>query len=266
MSAYQILAKILGTLFQPGNLLLILLLVGAVGGTLGRGRWTRPILWFGVLGLMACAVFPGGGLALSVLENRFEHKTPPETVDGIIVLGGSVQTGTSAARGQPALNDNAERDIAFMALARRYPNAKLVFAGGTGTLAAAPTTEAAVARDIYVSLGIDPNRLMLEDKSRNTWENAAFSRDLVGPKPGEIWLLVTSARHMPRAVGAFRKAGWSVVPYPVDYRTSGRVSVDLGFNLGVGLRGIDEAAHEWIGLAVYYALGRSTALFPGEQE
>jgi len=261
MSAYTIVSKLLTPLLQPGNFLLLLVLIGLISSRRWHGG--RILAWLGVLCLLAMAIFPAGGIAVTTLEDRFPQPVLPTKVDGIIVLGGSVQTGTSASRGQPTLNDNAERDIAFVALARRYPDARLVMSGGTGKLIGDGTTEAAIARDVYVSLGVDPARLILEDHSRNTWENAEFSRNLVKPIVGETWLLVTSARHMPRAVGVFRQIGWPVMPYPVDYRTSGRLGVDIGFDLGVGLRGANEAFHEWGGLLVYYALGRTNQLFPG---
>jgi DUF218 domain len=70
----------------------------------------------------------------------------------------------------------------------------------------------------YVWLSRD--RIIVERKSRNTTENAAFTKQLVMPKPGERWLLVTSAMHMPRAVGVFRKAGFAVDAYPVGYQTA----------------------------------------------
>ena len=65
------------------------------------------------------------------------------------------------------------------------------------------------------------DRFIFEDASRTTWENAVNSRDLLKPKPGERFLLVTSSFHMPRSMGAFRMAGFEVEAYPVDWRTRG---------------------------------------------
>ena len=91
-----------------------------------------------------------------------------------------------------------------------------------------------------------------------------FSRELVKPKPGERWLLVTSGYHMPRAIGVFRKAGFSVEPYPVDWRTRGPEDALRPFpTLGDGLRRTDTAMREWVGLAIYWLTGRSSELFPG---
>jgi uncharacterized SAM-binding protein YcdF (DUF218 family) len=262
MDAYTILSKVLTPLISPGNFLLALAIVGLI---FGARRWGKAATWVGTLGLVALAVLPGGGYAIAALENRFPASEAPAKVDGIVVLGGSIQTGTSAARRQPVLNDNAERDFAFVALARRYPEAKLLFTGGSGKLFPDGTTEAAVARDLYVALGLDPSRLLLEDLSRNTWENGLLGREVARPAPGETWLLVTSARHMPRAIGVFRRLNWPATPYPVDYRTAGDVRFDFGWDLGIGLRSAGEAFHEWGGLIVYFLLGRTSEFLPGPQ-
>jgi uncharacterized SAM-binding protein YcdF (DUF218 family) len=105
---------------------------------------------------------------------------------------------------------------------------------------------------------------VIESRSRTTRENALFSRRLVEPHEGERWLLVTSAWHMPRSVGCFRQAGFPVVPYPVDYRTRGPQDRWRTFSsLSEGLRRLDLATKEWIGLLGYRLAGYTDALFPG---
>jgi uncharacterized SAM-binding protein YcdF (DUF218 family) len=117
---------------------------------------------------------------------------------------------------------------------------------------------------VLESLGIPRARITLEDRSRNTVENAVLSKAIAQPKPGERWLLVTSAHHLPRAVGVFRKAGFPVEAYPVDWRTRGVDDVLRPFaTVGDGLRRSDTAVREWVGLAVYWLTGRSSELFPG---
>jgi uncharacterized SAM-binding protein YcdF (DUF218 family) len=78
-----------------------------------------------------------------------------------------------------------------------------------------------------------------------------------------VWLLVTSASHMPRAVGLFRKAGWPVVPWPVAYKTGHSPKVQLTREFGDKFMHFDWAAHEWVGLVSYWLMGRTDALFPG---
>ena len=105
-------------------------------------------------------------------------------------------------------------------------------------------------------------RILFEDRARNTYENAVFSRSLAQPRPGERWLLVTSAAHMPRAVGCFEQLGWPVIAYPVDYRTTGRLERGRGSTSSLRLRELDEAGRAWVGLVVYWLTGRIGAPFP----
>jgi uncharacterized SAM-binding protein YcdF (DUF218 family) len=138
-----------------------------------------------------------------------------------------------------------------------------VFTGGTAALRGSPFSEAEVAGRFFRDMGVDPGRVVLEARSRNTWENAVFTRDLVAPRPTERWLLVTSAMHMPRVIGIFRQVGFPVIAYPVDYRTSGQwFEWTLHKNAPEMLRLVDLAAHEWFGLFVYRLIGKTDALFP----
>jgi uncharacterized SAM-binding protein YcdF (DUF218 family) len=178
------------------------------------------------------------------LEDRFPRPDLTAPVDGIIVLGGSVDTLVSKGRGVSALNEAGERLTKGAALAKRFPDARLVF---SCEILYDGMTEAAGAKQFFARFGLAPERLILQDRSRNTVENAAFTRKLVDPQPGERWLLVTSAFHMPRAVG------FEVIPWPVDYRTSGGDEIWRFFpRASEGLRRVDLAAKEWAGLLAYY--------------
>jgi uncharacterized SAM-binding protein YcdF (DUF218 family) len=184
--------------------------------------------------------------------------------EGIVVLGGAITPDVSAARNAVTLNEAAERVTVIAELAQRYPTARIIYSGGDGNLLQSGGTEAEVAVRLFETFGIPQERVMAEVRSRNTVENAIFSRDLANPKPGERWLLVTSAYHMPRAVGIFRKAGFQVEAYPVDWRTRGLQDALLPFaTLGDGIRRTDTAAREWVGLVVYWLTGQSSELFPG---
>jgi uncharacterized SAM-binding protein YcdF (DUF218 family) len=169
----------------------------------------------------------------------------------------------SAARNEVVLNEAAERLTVVADLARRYPNARILYSGGNGELIG-DEREAPFALRLLKTFGVAPDRILLEDRSRNTIENAVYSREVARPKPGERWLLVTSAYHMPRAIGVFRKVGFAVEPYPVDWRTRGAQDELRPFaSVGDGLRRVDTAVREWVGLAVYWLTGRSSELFPG---
>ena len=168
-------------------------------------------------------------------------------------------------RGAHALNEAGERFTEALGLARRYPKAKVVFTGGAIEIIGSPKIGADAARAIFRDLGlVQGEQLLLEPKARDTWENAVLTKALVQPKPGERWLLVTSAWHMPRAVGVFRTAGFAVEPWPVDYRTGGPSDALRPFEAPAdGLKRLDTAMREWIGLISYRASGRTDALFPG---
>lgn len=258
-------SKVLLALALPGNLLTLLLLGGcALLFRPGEGarRAGRRIVALTTVSFLAFTVLPVADWLALPLENRFPRPALPDHVDGIIVLGGAVNPALAAARGEPSVNEAAERVLAFADLGRRYPDAKLVFTGGSGSLLEGRYREGAAMRAALEQAGLDTGRVLFETESRNTWENVRFSRRLVGPKAEETWLLVTSAWHMPRAVGLFRQAGWPVTPYPVDHRTRGDGKPYLIFDLGEGLDSATPVLKEWAGLAAYRLMGRTDALFP----
>ncbi len=256
--------KVLSLLASPTALLVELACAGLLLGA--RRLAGRVLLVLGVGGLTACLVLPVDGWAIRPLEDRFPAVTvPPAHVDGIVVLGGSIDELTSLDRGTPTLNWAANRLTSFVALARQYPDARLVFTGGSGAVEQGLATEAQFARTLFEQLGLPPGRVMFESKSRTTWENAVDAHALAQPKPGETWVLLTSASHMPRAVGAFRAAGWTVLSWPVGYRSRDRVT-GIAPSLGNKLSVLDWAGHEWEGLLAYWLEGRSPALFPAPEQ
>jgi uncharacterized SAM-binding protein YcdF (DUF218 family) len=256
-----VLSKLLWAVAAPGNLLLLLVLVGLMVQRGGRRRSSRLAL-AAALALLAVAVLPIGQWTVAPLEARFPEPQLPAHIDGIIVLGGAVQSDITRAHGQVALDGAASRITETLAIALRHPEAKLLLSGGDASILPRPgEREADDTRRLFIELGVAPERILIEDRSRNTFENALFSRAVAAPKPGETWVLVTSAMHMPRAVGCFREVGWNVLPYPVDYRTEAHPLPD--FKLAEHLDLLDLAAKEWVGLVAYRLLGRTDALLPG---
>jgi uncharacterized SAM-binding protein YcdF (DUF218 family) len=262
---FFIISKVLGFFAEPSNLLLTIGVCGAVllltrFARLGQRLMVASLLLLAVIGLS-----PVGNMLLIPLEQRFPPwDTGRGDPHGIIVLGGALSPSVSAARNVPALNEAAERLTVTAELARRYPNARIIFSGGTGALLYREGAEAEFAVQLLGSLGVGGGRIAAEDRSRNTIENALFSRELAAPKPGERWLLVTSAYHMPRAIGVFRQAGFPVEAHPVDWRTRGPQDARRAFpTVGDGLRRTDTAVREWVGLLIYRLAGKSSALFPG---
>lgn len=257
-----IFSKIFGALSAPANLLLFLLLAGTALMLLGR-RCGRMLVTVVAVLMLAVSVIPVGPALVSVLEDRFPQPPLPGRVHGVVVLSGFMDPLLTQQRGQPAIGGGIERLLEFMRLGRLYPDARLIFSGGSGAVLTPELREADNARALMTEMGFDVSRVEFERDSRNTWENAAMSLKLAAPRPGETWLLVTSAAHMPRAVGCFRKAGFSVLPWPVDFATPGLDRLGPGFGLSAGLGGLNSAAHEWLGLLSYWMLGRTDALLPG---
>lgn len=261
---FFVLAKVLGFFALPSN---VFISFGVIGILLMATRFARAGRRLAVTALILFAIAglsPLGNAIILPLEERFPPWDAARGAPaGIISLGGALDTVVSPARGEVALNEAAERMTAIAELARRYPDARIVFTGGSGRIVYDGVSEAELAARLFASFGIAKERITLEDRSRDTTENAAFTKELVKPKPGERWLLVTSAHHMPRSVGVFRAAGFPVEAFPVDYRTRGAVDLLRPFsNVGDGLRRTDTAMREWAGLAVYRLSGRTAELFP----
>ena len=258
-------AKILWFCLQPSGLLLILLLAGAALLTTRYQRLARRLVFASAALLLFGGLLPLGTSLILPLEQRFARADlSGRPVDGIVILGGMEDARVSAARHAHALNEAAERLTETAALARRFPDAKIVLTSGAIEIVSKPSVGADAMEVVLRDLGIGEGRLLLEREARDTWENAAKSKALAGPKPGERWLLVTSAWHMPRAIGAFRKAGFAVEPWPVDYRTVGWSDALRPMESPAeGLRRLDLAVHEWLGLMAYRLTGRSDEVFPG---
>ncbi|HML12419.1 MAG TPA: YdcF family protein [Xanthobacteraceae bacterium] len=258
------LSKILGFFALPSNALIVLGLVGVAIAVLRGGRAGGRLIVASLVLLAILGLSPLANALILPLEQRF----PPWDASrgaptGMVVLGGAFDTLVSDTRADIPLNEAAERMTASAALARTYPQARLIFTGGVGALLYGGPTEGELARRFYASLGIAADRITIEEESRDTAENAILTKPLADPKPGERWLLVTSAYHMPRAVGAFRRVGFAVEAYPVDYRTRGIEDLARPFpSLGEGLRRGDTAVREWIGLVMYRLVGRTDELFP----
>jgi len=257
-------SKILGFFAIPSNLVMA---IGLAGVLLLPTRFARAGRRLIVASLIVLAVLgdsPIGNLLIMALEQRFPSWDAAQGApDGIVVLGGAISPDVSTARNEIALNEAAERMPALVDLARRYPDARVIFSGGSPALFFSEAPEAEFAVRLLQSLGIPRNRIIVEDRSRNTVENAVFSKLIAQPKPGERWLLVTSAYHMPRSMGVFRAADFAVEPYPVDWRTRGTADAWRPFaTLSEGLRRTDTAVREWIGLAAYWLTGRSSEFFP----
>ncbi len=261
-------SKILWALVSPDSLFVILLLSAYFLLLFGWRRSGRTLLGLCCLGALVIAVLPIADWISLPLENRFEASPKlPDTLDGIIVLGGFIDTHASDTWEQIQTNEAAERLLAFQALARQYPEAKLAFTGGIGSLDRSSSNEADNIPPLMTSLGLADRAVHLESQSRNTYENVIYSKEMLAPRPTEQWLLITSAAHMPRAVGIFCEQRWPVLPYPVDFRSDRERMLRLELRFAEHLLTLRQASREWLGLVAYYLTGKTAQFLPdGDSE
>jgi uncharacterized SAM-binding protein YcdF (DUF218 family) len=257
-----IFGKLVWALLQPGNLLLLCLLAGTLLLLRGRRRGELLVV-LSAIGLLLFAVAPIGPAMMLVLEQRFPRPPKlPERLDGILVLGGAVDPRLTLSHGETAFNGSVARVLAGVALARHHPEAKLALVGGEGELFPVGFAESRATSSFVLEEGIPAARIIIEDRSRSTHENAVFAKELIRPGTGQNWVLVTSAFHMPRAVAAFRAVDWPVIPYPVDFKVDPRTGLRANFNLLNGLGTSTIAGKEWAGLVGYRLRGWTEDLFP----
>lgn len=248
---------------SPSQVLVLVTILGALLLPVGRGLLGRWLSLAGGASLLLLGVLPTAQYLLDPLQARFPRPNLPARLDGILLMAGAEAPAKTERFGEPQLSRHGGRYTTALRLAQRYPQARLVFVGGpfrnpaTGEL-----DQAGVARELLVSLGIDPRRLVFEPRSTDTCDSAENALKLLRPKPTEAWAVVTSAVHMPRTMACFRAAGWEVIPQPADYQ------VDLGilrasdFRAADNLPLLDIALHEWVGLAYYRLSGRTQEFFP----
>lgn len=262
MDAFQI-AKFAGLLATPSTLGVVLLVLGLVLGLLRLRLAGRVVLYGLAAAVVAVAALPVGDWLARPLEDRFPRPDWPACVDGIVVLSSGERPLISRVRGTPVYSQNQGAIVAGAELMRRYLKARLVFTGGSGAASGTGLPAADVARGVAAQLGLDATRIAYEERSRNTWENLLFTKEMVQPKAGEVWLLVAAAMHMPRSMGVAQQLGWPMIAWPTDYRTLGQgQSTVRHLKFSRGLFEIDDAAHEWLGLLGYRVEGRIGTLFP----
>jgi uncharacterized SAM-binding protein YcdF (DUF218 family) len=256
---FFIASKLVGILLTPDTWLAIALAGIFLALATRRTRTATRVSGLTLGIFLAIGFVPVGDFLLQSIERKYPPEPALSNIGGIIVLGGAEDPLGTDFWGQTQLNESAERFTGALALAKQYPEARVVFAGGSGNLkdlVRETTSEASVAERFFLEQGISPDRLMLESKSRNTAENARLSLVLADPKPQETWVLVTSAFHMPRAMQSFERAGWTgVIAWPVDYRTT-RLQDRLGWNLGRNTYTLNIAIRETVGQLAYNLTGR----------
>lgn len=256
-------SKLVWIFVSPDSLILIILLTALVFLFAGKQKLARYLLAAVSALLVVIAFFPVGEWLLYPLETRFDHNPVlPKKIDGVIVLSGAEDPVLTDLWGQVELGEAAERDLAFMALARKNPGAKLIFTGGSGSLLDPDYRAADVAKILFRQQGLDITRIIFERESRNTYENVIFSKKLAQPKTNENWVVITTAWHMPRSVGIFCRAGWPVMAYPVDHHTAKGKVLRIQFNLAANLNKLKIGIKEWLGLVAYRLSDKTDSLLP----
>ncbi len=260
---FFVISKVFWALVQPLSATLLLAVLGGILIAFGKRRLGLVAGALGVLVLGLTGFTTLGALMIGPLEDRFERPAQlPATVSAIVMLGGASSGTVSAARGTTELTVAGDRFVETLRLAQLYPQAKVVVTGGVGSIESEGETEAATAERFFTGLGIAPERLVLEDQARNTAENADFTVALLGELDGPA-IMVTSAFHMPRSMGLFRKAGLEMLPWPTDYRSTGEENVGFDIRNPVdNLTTATTAIKEWIGLLVYHWTGKIDELVP----
>lgn len=255
----HLVSKIIGLLTQPA-LWVVAILIIALWCKTCRPATRRSLMVTALLVLLGVGLVPLPDIGIRALEQQYPEISPQEDLSGyygVVVLGGAMESGhVSQHRQLPLLNGAAERMTAAVALARSQPQLQIVFTGGEGQLFGSGPSEAERAQKFFSSMGLAPGRVILESQSRNTHDNAVLTAQLPGMDPGRRWLLLTSAWHMPRSMASFRKAGWNVTAYPVDFRT-GPTTPWTDYDTTRGIERWDLLLHEGIGLLAYRLSGRS---------
>lgn len=257
------LSKLIWMVIRPDFLLVAFAVIGMLlwfSGAVKEAKWMLTCV---VLVMVIITIFPLGTILLAPLEHRFPTNPGlPDKVDGIIMLGGAENNLLTQMWHQPEINSSADRYIGFARLVKAHPDAVHLFTGGSGSPMHQEWKGANTARKIFMDMGMDTSGMVFEDKSRNTYENGLFSKTRVHPKPGQTWVLVTTAAHIPRSVGVFNRLDWPVIPYPVDHYTRPDRKIKLGLNFSGNLGRLVMAATEWTGLAAYYITGKTNTLLP----
>ena len=212
--------------------------------------------------LLTISIFPIGNLLIHKLEKEYHFSTQvPDIMDGILVLGGATSHLLFREFNQVSVNGSAERLIESVKIIREFKNLKIIFSGGSGVLGRPDLGHVDAAKFFYERVGMNTQGIIFENRSRNTYENILFAKDIVNPIKNEKWLLITSAVHMKRAILIGKKHDWNFIPYAVDFKKTKKFKFKPSFNFLSNLNSFQRASHEWLGLTSYYFMKRIDKIF-----
>ena len=202
-------------------LLTLLAIVALRPNAAARLGWIRLLSASSLL----LALLIGNQLIAETLVAFVEEQVPPldrasaGPFDAIVVLGGGVNGAGSLRPSDELSGAGVQRTVCGVDLFVRGLAPRIVFSGGDGTLTATGPKEAVVMKRLAVSLGVPEEAILVEDQSRTTYENAVYTRRLLGEASV---LLATSALHGPRALGLFQRQGFRARSYPCSYLAKDR--------------------------------------------
>jgi uncharacterized SAM-binding protein YcdF (DUF218 family) len=197
-------------------------------------------------------------VALGSLEWQYSPEVvAPDAGDILVVLGGSHVLEDDAGERIRLGSTTLARCTYALQLYRQAGRCRIVLSGGKVDRSEPGPSLAEAMRDYLLQCGVAAEDLLVEDRSSTTYENALFTRELLAEQSQQRVFLVTSASHMWRSERCFRAQGMEVVAAPCEFHAQHlkRSVTSLLPSIG-GMQGVNDAAHEWLGLAWYALRGR----------
>ena len=260
MSFY--LSKIFWLILNPFNLFIFITLLSIFLYFLNLRRVSLIIFLINFIFILIISFLPIGNFLIYKIEKEYHSNTKiPERVDGILILGGATNPLLFKEYDQISLGGSAERLVESVIVIKKFKKAKVIFSGGSGVINRPDLGHSQVAKSFYKKIGIETNKIIFEDDSRNTYENIIYSKKIAKPKINENWLLITSASHMKRALLIANKNNWKITPYAVDFKNTKNFKFIPNLKLLKNINSFQQGSHEWLGLISYYLMGRTDKVF-----
>ena len=262
MTFYFYLSKFFWFVFSPLNLIIIFFILGFFFNIIKIKFLSKFFYIFSFIFFFISAILPTGSYLNFLLEKKFHSfNSLPTNIDGILILGGATNPLLTLEFGQVSLHGSVERLTESIKLIKKFPYAKVIFAGGSGSIKHPKLDHAEVVKKFFKEMGVDANNIIYEKKSRNTYENIFYAKNIINPKKNEKWLLVTSAFHLHRALSVAEKLKWNFIPYPTDFSMLKDYDWTHHYGFFNNISRFHEATYEWLGIIYYYYTGRSARIF-----
>ena len=200
---------------------------------------------------------PLSNFLLNKIEDFIKpSKYPVQQLKGIVVLGGSFNSGLqSKERNEVSLNCSAERLTKVLEIYNKNPKILILFTGFSNEFKPQGWNESDMAKKFFLEQGVRLENLIFENKSRNTFENIIYSKDIIKTHKG-TWGLITTASHMPRSYFGFKRQGLVLEPISADYRTGTSSIFWINFDIKKGLENWNIILREVVGISYYKITGK----------